>query len=221
MEISVMSCLDMGITRFGRYLHSFNIPEEWRKEDCILLTGIWISDEAVDAFHLKCYNLKIEGYSKFDEDTNVLSKFTVPVNIYRTESTTSVKCYADSKIDDLTVTFQWCSTTPEYERYNHTIENVVCCLSNRSSIHFALSPPNDVVYIKAFTTNDIDNEEDVADPVPARCIRLWDDDEEDSELIIVSPTVVRANGRIFSVTTLYGTDMWVIFEWLIVKASML
>ncbi len=219
MEISVMRGNARAL--HNRYRYSFDFPEEWQTETCIMLTGICLSEYDIEEFSLVYSNLRINNHSMFDEDMNILSKFTVPVIIYPTDMATWAECFAYRELTDLTITFQWCSASPEWPRYDYGVEVDGCrfrncCFTEQNywtSIHF--QNVSDIVYIKAFSSNS--EYEEFDEPLSADCIQLLEDDDS-CEMVMLSPTVVRINGRYFHVTA-SSSNNFTVLKWLIVKTN--
>ncbi len=106
MEVSVVPC-----TTYGGRKYQFNVPAEWSLGGDILLSGLWISaeKELLNGFEFYYRNLGMSMYFRIDEDTNLLSKFDVPVIIREDLPFYFNEMFVQTKrhLEDLTVTFQW------------------------------------------------------------------------------------------------------------------
>ena len=114
MEVSVVYCHKIKPTFDHFYDLSFSFPNEWETEECIWLTGMWLShEEAVSWVQLRYHGLYIIDSSplRIGDDMNWLSKFDFPIVILKQGSGHSFCITADKEIGDFAVTFEWRSSS--------------------------------------------------------------------------------------------------------------
>ncbi len=208
MQTTVMTCDVPGDFDEGGYLHIFNFPEEWKTEKRILLSGIWISDiESMGAFEFCYYNLKIDvnyrvAFSLDDENSNVLSKFSVPIVIDKgTFDNIDIQNYAEYygnvQQEDLTITYMWCSIPDnmDVDVFAYTLSSdymynpqycMIPSLAKNCSFYLQIcieDNDNDAC------TEDNDND-DTCNAQPLDTLQL----PEDMIWSMVTPTVIRIDG---------------------------
>lgn len=211
MQTTVVSCREIKPDVYGLWVcegfkHDFDFPEEWDGEERILLTGIYISEVVgvglgLFAYQFVYYNLRIVVTNEaliFDDDPNVLAKFTVPVVIDKAVGTSEFAfVFAEKKMNDLTITFQWCTIQDcvDANRYwlnsaqhSHGPFTIPSILSQGSSI-----------YLQIWA---IDRETDTCSVQPADQIEL----PENMIWTNVSPTIIRIDGPSESCTIDYQTS---------------
>ena len=120
MEVSVVHCQEIKPSFTDHHDHFFSFPKEWETEECIWLTGIWLSHEdAVSWVQLRYHELRIDSSPlRVDDDMKWLSKFDFPIVIQKQRTGRSFCITADKEIEDFAVTFQWSSISSSIDDDN-------------------------------------------------------------------------------------------------------